>query len=99
MPDEDDDEEDEMWGIWGGWYGANVSPPPPLPPHIRNMYIQECPICHAIHETVTEMDRWCEEHANLKAVWSRRKEPVKADRGITWECQGCEQCEDRVVVA
>lgn len=94
-----DDEEDEMWGIWGGWYGPNVAPPP-QPIHTPNLYIQECPACHAIHEKRAEFDHWCDDHVDLKELWKRRKDPTRGDKKLgkePWACQGCEKCEDRVV--
>lgn len=90
--EDDDDEADVDWWT-AGWF---IAPPPPPPLHTRNMYIHECPFCHAIHERVDQFSQWCDEHIELKALWERRKRPSKEDQALglePWVCQGCEKCE------
>ena len=93
--DLDDDEDGDllMWSL--GWFGGAPPPQaarPPLPVHTPNAYIQECPYCHAIHETRSQHDEWCEEHQDRKQMWQRRKSPAKDDVPGAWECGGCDKC-------
>lgn len=89
--DEDDDEDNMSW--LGGFYGGE--PPPEPPKYQRHMYIHECPFCHVVHEKFDSISEWCEDHADLKLVWARRKSPDKDDG--PWACQGCEKCEAMAV--